>query len=240
MNELMYLQKMDNIQTKIKKLSTKLKLQDEPIFIELVGTPKSGKTTLKKALTSMFYENNIEVVTRQETAEYNPIDKNAETYGIWMIFELFKNVSEDLANNKGKVVIYDRGILDRIPWMQYDVLRERMTESDYKKIMQIYDTDLLKKYKPVTEIYKTSPELSVQRKGKPGKFVNIESIFQYNCFLEKSLPIITKLSSYSDIVETDEYQGNINDFIIDSTYNIIEKIEKNIEVNEERINCIEL
>lgn len=39
-----------------------------------------------------------------------------------------KNISEDFANAKGKVVIYDRGLIDRIPWMKSDISQGKMSQ----------------------------------------------------------------------------------------------------------------
>lgn len=72
------IQKMNAIVEKLKAVSERLKHTDSPVFIELVGTPKSGKTTLKRSLQDLFEKAGIGVFTRQETAEYNPIAKQAD------------------------------------------------------------------------------------------------------------------------------------------------------------------
>lgn len=232
LNEKQYLQKIQAIENNIEILKRKLEKQNQPIFVELVGTPKSGKTTLKNAIMTSFSNKGIDIITRQETAEYNPIEKNADTYGMWMVLELFKNLSEDLAKNKGQIIIYDRGILDRIPWMQYDIQKGNLSKEDFKKIMPVYDMQMYKKYRPISLIFETSPELSIQRKGKPGVFVNEKSIEQYNSFLNRDIPLIKSYSSYSNVIKTDEYQGNLQQFIIDCTEKIIWAIERNIELTE--------
>lgn len=43
-------QKMNFIQKNTKQIKENLKENNTPIFIELMGTPKSGKTTLTKSL----------------------------------------------------------------------------------------------------------------------------------------------------------------------------------------------
>lgn len=230
------IQKMNAIVEKLKTVSEKLKHTDKPIFIELVGTPKSGKTTLKKSLQDSFEKAGIDVFTRQETAEYNPIAKQADQYGIWMVLELFKNLSEDLSKTSGQVIIYDRGILDRLPWMQYDVANGKMTKEDFDRMHQLYDTSVFRKYKPVCKIFVTSPDLSIERKGGPGTFVNQKSIQQYNQLLQMQVPEMQKRSGYSSSVHTDVYQGNIKEFVIDSTYDILTGIEQELNIREERKN----
>ena len=53
------LEKLYQIDFKAKKISEELKDTNKPIFIELVGTPKSGKTTLKNSLEEIFKRNNV-------------------------------------------------------------------------------------------------------------------------------------------------------------------------------------
>ena len=69
------LEKLVRIQNRVTRISKTLKDINEPIFIELIGTPKSGKTTLKGYLQNLFENNGIDCFCRRETAEYNPVDK---------------------------------------------------------------------------------------------------------------------------------------------------------------------
>lgn len=151
-----------------------------------------------------------------------------------MVLELFKNLSEDLSKTGGQVIIYDRGILDRLPWMQYDVANGKMTKEDFDRMHQLYDTSVFREYKPVCKIFVTSPDLSIERKGGPGTFVNQKSIQRYNQLLQSQAPEIQKRSGYSSSVHTDVYQGNIRGFVIDSTYDILTGIEQELDIREKR------
>lgn len=112
----------ERIEENLKYIKTNISKMDKPIFIELLGTAKSGKTTLLNNITGIFESYGIPVQKRAETAEYNPIqNKDIEEYNIWMYSELMKNLSEDMSNKTPRVVIYDRGLLDRIPWIDFSV-----------------------------------------------------------------------------------------------------------------------
>ena len=68
---------------------------------------------------------------RAETAEYNPIEnKDIEEYNIWMYSELMKNLSEDMSDLTPRVVIYDRGMLDRLPWIDFSVHEGSIPQAD--------------------------------------------------------------------------------------------------------------
>ena len=112
----------NRIEENLKFMQSNLGKINEPIFIELIGTAKSGKTTLLNNMTALLTKNNIPMQKRAETAEYNPIEnKDLEEYNIWMYSELMRNLSEDMSNVSPRVVIYDRGMLDRLPWIDFSV-----------------------------------------------------------------------------------------------------------------------
>ena len=63
----------ERIEENLKYIKTNISKMDKPIFIELLGTAKSGKTTLLNNITGIFESYGIPVQKRAETAEYNPI-----------------------------------------------------------------------------------------------------------------------------------------------------------------------
>ena len=67
------LKKLEEIDRTLEEIKGEVTGSDKPLFIELIGTPKSGKTTLKNAIQKAFDKKGIPVITRRETAEYNPI-----------------------------------------------------------------------------------------------------------------------------------------------------------------------
>ena len=229
-------QKMNSIQENTKQIQENLKSNNTPIFIELMGTPKSGKTTLTKSLKTLFEKSKIDIEIRRETAEYNPISKEAESYNLWMILELFKNLIEDIENGKGKIIIYDRGIIDRIAWLNLAVRDESIAESDFEAIKRLYDLKTIReKYKPIVYGFYTTPELSIERKGRPGKFVNVQSLNTYNEKFLSEQKDIRRIASAYKFIETDQYQGKIEDFIVDcslSLTDILKNLTKNKELEE--------
>lgn len=78
-----YIQKLEEIKKNIKTIKGLIKDKKRTYFVELIGTPKSGKTTLINKIKNLFDNEKLPVVARQETAEYNPISKEAER--LWML-----------------------------------------------------------------------------------------------------------------------------------------------------------
>ena len=229
------IERLEEIDANLGKIKELVINSDKPLFIELVGTPKSGKTTLKKAIQNAFDTKGIPLITRRETAEYNPIPKEDENYNFWMILELMRNVSEDLSNAKGKVVLYDRGMIDRIPWMKYDISQGKMKEEDYRRIIEIYKSNYLRGYKPLTQVFFTSPELSILRKGTEGRFVNTPTLTRYNSILSQELGTIRNIASRTNVTFTDRYQGRINDFLIDQIKAFSRGLQREIKQDKKRI-----
>lgn len=208
---------------------------DGPIMIELLGTPKSGKTTLVTNLEAVFQKGNVLVDKKQETAEYNPIeDKTIEEYNLWMIMELVKNLTQDTASKEPKVIIYDRGLLDRIPWIDTSVHDGSFPREDARYFKGLFGTKYMEKYKPITYGFVTSPEISILRKGKPGRLVNNETLTVYNNHLKSSEPFFRRSSERFRFVNTDVYQGRIQDFVLDNIENITTDVR---EVMVQRINA---
>ena len=57
-------QKIDTISRNMQRIKARIDDDTPPIFVELLGTPKSGKTTLLKNLKGLFHNNGLEIFTR--------------------------------------------------------------------------------------------------------------------------------------------------------------------------------
>ena len=231
----------ERIEENLKYIKTNISKMDKPIFIELLGTAKSGKTTLLNNITGIFESYGIPVQKRAETAEYNPIqNKDIEEYNIWMYSELMKNLSEDMSNKTPRVVIYDRGLLDRIPWIDFSVHEGSIPQKDGELLKQLLKSEFMKKYSPICYGFVTSPELSVYRKGKEGRLVNKKSVKLFNDCMSKERESIQQGSKKYTEIETDPHQGFLKSFIRDVaegiTFDVREQIqEREKEQQEEQL-----
>lgn len=227
--------RLKRIQENLGYIRANLDKLDEPIIIEFTGTPKSGKTTLVTHLQDIFSRCGIPVDKKRETAEYNPIqDKTIEEYNLWMIMELMKNTSEDLASKEPKIIIYDRGVLDRIPWIRTSVEDGSFPKEDVGAIEGLYATKFMQKYKPLTYGFFTSPEISILRKGKPGRLVNETTLEMFNRNFTKTEPFFKRMSKKFTHINTDEYQGRLNDFVFDVVDTVTSDTRELIEEKVQR------
>ena len=175
----------NKITDNLKYIQENISKREGPIFVELIGTAKSGKTTLLNSITELLTRHEVPVQKRAETAEYTPItNKDLEEYNIWMYSELMRNLSEDMSDPTPRVVIYDRGMLDRLPWIDFSVNEGSIPARDAFLLKQLLSSEFMKRYKPLAYGFVTSPELSVFRKGKEGRLVNRKNVGLFNQFME--------------------------------------------------------
>lgn len=206
----------NRIEENLEYIKSNIGKMEGPIFVELIGTAKSGKTTLLNNMTALLTKNGVPMQKRAETAEYNPIEnKDIEEYNIWMYSELMKNLSEDMSDLTPRVVIYDRGMLDRLPWIDFSVHEGSIPQADSAILKNLFESEFMKRYKPLTYGFITSPETSVLRKGREGRLVNLKSVKLFNdCMAQEDKAISAGSGQYSKI-KTDNYQGYLKEFIMD-------------------------
>lgn len=206
----------NRIEGNLEYIKSNIGKMEGPIFVELIGTAKSGKTTLLNNMTALLTKNGVPMQKRAETAEYNPIEnKDIEEYNIWMYSELIKNLSEDMSDLTPRVVIYDRGMLDRLPWIDFSVHEGSIPQNDSAILKHLFESEFMKRYKPLTYGFITSPETSVLRKGREGRLVNLKSVKLFNdCMAQEDKAISAGSGKYNKI-ETDRYQGYLKEFIMD-------------------------
>lgn len=206
----------NRIEGNLEYIKSNIGKMEGPIFVELIGTAKSGKTTLLNNMTALLTKNGVPMQKRAETAEYNPIEnKDIEEYNIWMYSELMKNLSEDMSDLTPRVVIYDRGMLDRLPWIDFSVYEGSIPQADSAILKNLFESEFMKRYKPLTYGFITSPETSVLRKGREGRLVNLKSVKLFNdCMAQEDKAISAGSGQYSKI-KTDNYQGYLKEFIMD-------------------------
>lgn len=228
-------EQMARIKENVDFIKANIDKLDGPIMIELLGTPKSGKTTLVTSMESLFKKGNVPVDKKRETAEYNPIeDKTIEEYNLWMIMELMKNLTVDTASKEQKVIIYDRGLLDRIPWLDTSVQDGSFPAEDARYFKGVFGTKFMEKYKPITYGFITSPEVSILRKGKPGRLVNETTLGMFNRNFTKTEPFFKRMSKKFTHINTDEYQGRLNDFVFDVVDTVTSDTRELIEEKVQR------
>lgn len=126
-----------------------------------------------------------------------------------------------------------------LPWKERKIKAiDKIKTASAVLLKQMFNSEFMKKYKPLTYGFVTSPELSVHRKGKEGRLVNRKNVKLFNECMEAEKEVIKEGAKKYTTIETDPYQGNIKQFIMDLvetiTEDVRENIRENIEIREQK------
>ena len=153
-----------------------------PFAIELLGTPKSGKTTTAEAIEHSLKRNKWKVTARPEGATVvDRIKRDTPHYNLqtcrYALSELADRVDSDL-----ELVILDRGLMDGMVWMDYWLRKKKLSESDYAKALAFYGMDVLRDQFDLHVFLVCEPAVALQRElarrrdKKDGETMNPKSL----------------------------------------------------------------
>jgi thymidylate kinase len=159
-------------------------LSERPFMLELFGTPKSGKSTMKEMLKHFFKRNGLSVSTPTEGAEAVEWIKRREPDYNFQTAEYALSLARERAYGPGHrdfhVVIFDRAIFDCIARMEYYVATGKISESGRKAVEGYY---LLPQNKNLFDLHVclvADPEVAIRRElaraltKKPGETMNAD------------------------------------------------------------------
>jgi len=98
--------------------SERKKLLDRPFMVELFGTPKSGKSTMKEMLKHFFKRNGWSVSTPLEGAEAVELPRAEPQYNFQTAEYALSLARERFYNKRFHLVIFDRAIYDGVVRME--------------------------------------------------------------------------------------------------------------------------
>ena len=226
------LKKFESMLETIERIKEMQAKAEESVFIELIGTPRSGKTTLKNVLEKLFKDSGVPYVARKSFSTYCPIKPENDMYNLWITAETLKKVAIDMSKKASKIIIYDGSMLDRIAWLKYDIARGAISRLDYERLISNYDISLYKKYKPISLVFKASPEIAINRKKNGKDSISKFIIEDYNNMLEDSINEIKERSRSFKIIDTDQYGNDLKGMAVDNIPNILIEVER--ELNRQR------
>lgn len=222
------LKKFENMLEAIERIKEMQSKSNESVFIELIGTPRSGKTTLQNVLAKLFKDNEVQYVARKSLATYCPIKPENDMYNLWITSEVLKKVAIDMSKRTSKIVIYDGGMLDRIPWLKYDIARGSISRMDYERLLSNYDISIYKKYKPISRVFKASPEIASSRKKNGKESISRYIIEDYNNMLDDSINEMKERSRSFKTIDTDQYGNDLKRMAVDCIPDILTEVEKEL------------
>lgn len=98
---------------------SRTKILDRPFMLELFGTPKSGKSTMKEMLKHFFRRNGWKVTTPTEGAEVVELPRAEPEYNFQTTEYALGEARERFYNRRFHLGIFDRAIYDGVTRMEY-------------------------------------------------------------------------------------------------------------------------
>lgn len=188
----------------------------KPYIIEITGTPRTGKTTLINNLYDFFHKHGFNVcyieeftTSKKYKEEIKPFlkDKMKKIVNLEIPKNILMNIKEAV-NQNYDIIIVDRGLLDRLIWVDRLYLKDGMTKKEYedykKKYLPIIKKDIDLIIATVTDSNTSLKRdylgnLSLEKRS----FLNQQNIDEYN----------TSLYNISNLTK----EENINFNIVDTT-----------------------
>lgn len=153
-----------------------------PYYVEVLGTPEAGKTTVIKRLATYFEEQGYHVKYIQETAEITPsiYPKGSVEAHFWMNFNLMQSLTFPPKDNTDLVII-DRGIFDALLWNSLFFKNGKMSLQQ----LSIFQTFLFEFFPlpNLTIFLVANAEEVIRRKGSEGRIVTSAFVKDYNASL---------------------------------------------------------
>ena len=134
-----------------------------PFNIELLGTPKSGKSTTAEAIEHTLKRGDWIVTARPEGAtKVDRVKRDTPHYNLETCRYALSEVAERL-DSEFDLVVLDRGLMDGMVWMDYWRKKDKLSKSDYAKALAFYGMDVLREQFDLHVFLVCDPEVALQR-----------------------------------------------------------------------------
>ena len=138
-----------------------------PIFVELLGPPSSGKTTIIKELYKSLKRNGLKIKMPQEGAEVIPhTERDTPVYNIrtgLYALQIFLNLR---GGHEYDVVFFDRGIFDPYTWMIRWYEDGKLSEEDMRRWQKSFVDPLWAHDMDAAYVIVCDPAIAVEREYK--------------------------------------------------------------------------
>jgi hypothetical protein len=156
-------QQLADILAKFDGAKIRKSLLPRPFMIELFGTPKAGKSTIKEMLKHFFKRNGWAVSTPTEGAEVVELPRDEPQYNFQTAEYAMSFARERYYDKRFHVVIFDRAIYDGIARMQHYADRRIITPEQHAVIEGYYLLPWNRNMFDVNVCLVCEPEIAIKR-----------------------------------------------------------------------------
>jgi len=141
-----------------------------PIFIEVAGSPKSGKSTVIGIITHFLKRHKVNVVQPPEGASLrtpSSLKDDWLAFNAWSGCYALQSILEDsFLESPVDVVILDRGLFDFCAWMDFLYRHEkRISQDDRKRAIDFFTIDLWRRRENIVFFFTADHQTSLAREN---------------------------------------------------------------------------
>jgi len=150
-------------------------------FIELAGTPKSGKDSIQKNLASHFQDADISIIELKGGISRSPVKKKDSIAAlVWSMCDLQINYINCQLQKKASYTIINRGFFDRLIWIEQYIKLGIIDESVAKKYADCWLEFAFDKMNTIVFLLITPPDKAIQRDPRIINGTSKQSIMNYS------------------------------------------------------------
>ncbi len=156
----------------------------ETKIIELLGMPRSGKTTTAHALNNAFRDKGFNSRIVYKRGSVSPIkDKLSPIFNLWNVLSVFTAYIE-ACNEQIDYLISDRGVFDARIWLEY-FRSDGFGDDITKPILEIINNPILINNISIAFFFRIDVKTSLKRErereiiDKPGRIMNTNVLSRY-------------------------------------------------------------
>lgn len=216
----------------LKKLKrTPKKEVERPFFIEITGSPDSGKTTMAKILDPFFRRQGFTIYKPLEGAEeVRIIERNTHLYNATTATYALYKLMRCSTDSRLDLVIFDRCLADAHTWMNYWIEKRDISTAQAKILQNFFYFPTWFNMLDAIFIVVTTPEEAIKRDReesltqKFGETTNPESVTKLIQLFKNSYEELSKKRENIFLLDTTKLSKlEMTEIVLKKTLSALEK-----------------
>lgn len=157
-----------------------------PFVVEFAGSPRAGKSTLLRGLERFLKRNGYSVaVVDEPLVDCGVGDKRDLACNVWTICRTLERVLE-LPDSARHVVLFDRGLFDRLCWLNWYRRTGQLSDQEYRVISEFIRLPRWRQMVDVVFVLTARPAVAIERElahqvtRRTGQIVNETTLLELN------------------------------------------------------------
>lgn len=183
-----------------------------PFFIELTGSPSSGKSTVIKKIDDSLRGEGFRVLIPQEGAEViRHVPRSTPLYNIRTGLYALSLLIDQMHGHNYDVIIFDRCIFDVDNWMTYWEGKQLLSASETHMVQDFFRMRFWVDHIAAAFILTCDPEVAIKRERRvgtrkgPGQYTNLETISALNTRYQSMYQRLSPDFPQLELIDTTAY-----------------------------------